>query len=512
MTSPAIPDNECVSAWKRPLVSFPLLTALLVFIGGAMSAQALADADSYWHVAVGRWILQHHQFPTQDYFSHSMPGVAWTAHEWLSEIVLFEGYQYFGWAGLQIIASVCFAITAAYMLRFALQRMEPVHALPFVAICLSMVSTHFLVRPHVLVWPLTALWLGTLFAASESRRDPPWWLLVVLLLWTNLHASFVIAIGIAGLVAADATWQEPSLQTRLARAKRWLPFLCVSVLCVLVNPQGVGTFVHAFEIMRMKSTLAVIGEWQSADFHTFQFILLWIVGVMALAFTGRLRLSLFRIVFVLGFFYLALKHQRYHSLLGLVSPFVLAVPLAHAFRREGAPASDNADGLDALFRRLSQPAQWIGVAAIAAMGAAFTLVARDLIPYAPGAATTPVKALAAFEATGVKGNVFNGYGLGGFLIFKSVPVFVDGRADMYGDPFMDTLGDAVLLRVPQALEKVLTKYRIAWTMLGPKTAAVELLDHLPEWQRIYGDSVAVVHVRRDLLHAARPRLSPPAHQ
>lgn len=141
------------------------------------------------------------------------------------------------------------------------------------------------------------------------------------------------------------------------------------------------------------------------------------------------------------------------------------------------------------------------------MLAAFAM--RPLIRNAPGAHATPSAALAVFRRTGVQGNVFNGYGLGGYLIHSKVPVFIDGRGDMYGDAFMVETAQAMGLTKSHALETLLQKYNITWTMLPPATPALELLDHLPQWQRLYGDTVAVVHVRRDALErASRVRPAP----
>jgi hypothetical protein len=47
----------------------------------------------------------------------------------------------------------------------------------------------------------------------------------------------------------------------------------------------------------------------------------------------------------------------------------------------------------------------------------------------------------------------------------------------------------------EALQNVLEKYHIAWTLLEPSMTAATLLDHLPGWERVYGDDDAVVHRR-----------------
>ena len=492
----------------RPIVSLPLIMALVVFLGGVMSTSVLSDADSYWHVAAGRWILQHRAVPLHDVFSHSITGVAWTAHEWLSEVVLYSAFQQLGWHGVQWLASACFAITAGYMLRFLCDRMEPVHAISTCVVCLSLMYTHFLARPHVLVWPLTALWVGALVAAGEARRAPPWWLLIVLLFWTNLHGSFILAIGLAGVLAADATWQLETRSAQISAIRRWAAFLVACGACVLINPRGFGAIQHAVGMMHLTTMLAVVEEWKSADFHEFQPFVIWLGLVLALAFSGRLRLPIVRGLLVIGLLYIALKHQRYHALLGLVSPFLLAMSLAEGLRDQTSRVtadngSDRAAHLDRVFHWLARPARAWSVAAAIAFAGAAAFAAREIAPSGPPTSTTPTRALAAFQAMGVQGRVLNGYAFGGYLIFREIPVFIDGRSDMYGDAFLTETGRALSLSSPAVLENLLEKYRIGWTLLEPRTPAVELLNHLEGWERVFSDSTAVVHVRRSLLpHAA----------
>lgn len=483
---------------RRVLLSFPLLAGLVTLGIGLNTQSVLKDPDTYWHVAVGRWILQHRTIPTSDPFSHSMPGIAWTAHEWGSELVMSTAFDVGGIQGLKVIAAVAFALTIAYIMRFLLERMEPVHAVMLTLVCGAMMFTHFLSRPHVLVWPITALWVGTLVRAVEARRAPPWWLLTLVVVWANTHASFTLAVGFACALALDAVLQFDTMPERIAAARHWAMFIVAAFALVLVNPQGFGAIEYAVTVMRMTTTLAMIQEWQSASFHHFQPILLWIMLVFSLALTGRLRLSPPRLLFVAGLFYLALKHQRYHALLGVVSPMLLASPIAAGMRAR-AIDGESADTLDRWFRALAQPARAAGVALALLLGVGIAMASERLTPPLFNPAATPTKAVAAFHATGVQGKVLNSYVFGGYLIFSGIPVFIDGRSDMYGDPLMRETAAALGLEQSGSLEALLAKYSIGWTLLDPSTAAVRLLDRLPEWQRVYGDSIAVVHVRRTLV-------------
>lgn len=496
-------DTTATSGSAREWASIPVATALLVLAWGLLSGNIFLDGDPYWHVTVGKWIVAHRAVPTTEFYSHTMPGIAWTAHEWLSEVIMNATVTFAGWRGLHVLISICYALTAGYMMRFLLDRIEPIYAMTVCAVCLATVNTHFLGRPHVLAWPLIALWVGTLVTAVEQDERPPWWLLLLVPIWTNLHASFTLAIGFAGALALDAVWTQRDMAARRAAARRWAPFMVACVLGVLINPRGVHALTHAAGVMNMTKTLDIVSEWRSADFHQFQFFLIWLLCVMAAAFVTRMRLSFPRVLFILGLVYLALKHQRYHSLAGLVSPFILAAPLGAALRQMARSRESNAAGLDAFFLRRARPAGWRGVALAAVAACVLVPATWRLIPSEPSVRFSPNAALQAFRATGVEGRVLNSYGLGGFLIAKGVPVYIDGRGDMYGDTFMEETSNALGLTKPRALETVLSKYKIGWTLISPGTPAIELLDHLPAWQRVFADTIAVVHVRRDLLDAAK---------
>ena len=142
-------------------VSWTLLVWLAALCVLAFGNKILNDPDTYWHTAVGDWILQNGAIPRSDPFSHSLPGTPWTAHEWLSEVVFSVVHSLAGWDGLVVLTALTFAATLAGMTRFLLrQRIEAIYVLLIVALSGGMMASHLLARPHSLVAPLLALWLA----------------------------------------------------------------------------------------------------------------------------------------------------------------------------------------------------------------------------------------------------------------------------------------------------------------------------------------------------------------
>ena len=114
--------------------------------------------------------------------------------------------------------------------------------------------------------------------------------------------------------------------------------------------------------------------------------------------------------------------------------------------------------------------------------------------FAPPESQSPAAAVDALKAHNPK-RVLNDLPFGGYLIWRQIPVFVDGRAELYGEAFdMDFYRAMQLKDVNQFLD-ILKTWDIDAVLLTPHTPAVGLLDNIGGWRRGYADENAVLHVR-----------------
>lgn len=477
-------------------VSWPLIVGALIYLGFLFhGSYLLGDADTYWHLAAGRWILEHGTVPVSDPFSHSMRGAPWTAHEWLSEVIFAATYMTGGWTGLIALTALAFAGALAMLTRFLLKEMEPVHTLMFVAFAVMLPFTHLSARPHVLAMPLMVLWTAHLVRASEHGHAPSLWLLPVMILWANLHGSFTLGLGLTLFFSVEGALNARLQNKTIAVAKPWFAFAGLAFLCTLATPHGLKGILFTLHIFSGSYALDYIAEWRSPDFHFFQPLEIWLfIGLAAALFQG-LRLPLMRIALLLGLLHLGLKYGRNVELLGLLTPLFLAAPLAGQWRGRQVTGQPLA-AMDHFFQSLAQRASKGATVLVVSGLVAATVLATQLGEFQPNKGITPTDAIQAARKTNLTGPVLNEYRFGGYLIYSGISPFIDGRADMYGDAFLKQYSEALSLEAPDSLTQVLKKYRIQWTLLPPNTPAVALLDHLPEWRRLYADKIAVVHVKK----------------
>ncbi len=491
-------NNVSTGSWYAGL-SWPIVVACMVYLGLLASGSSLlTDPDTYWHVTVGRWILDHRAIPFQDPFSHTMRGAAWVPHEWLSEIILALAYQAGGWAGVVAVPLLVFASALAILTRFLLKNLEPVHVLMFVALAVGLAAAHLHARPHVLAMPLMVLWTGYLVRASDSGTTPSLWLLPVMALWANLHGGFTLGLALALVFALESILDARKSNRVLLAAKSWGIFVVLSFFSAMLTPFGIKGILFTLQLLGLSYTLDHIAEWQSPNFHELQPLEIWLFTGLAVALFRGLRLPFIRLALLLGLLHLALKHGRNIELIGLLTPLFLAAPLARQWRERAAPERQLVK-VDQFFQDLANPAGHRTVA-VAMAGLAFvTLLAVQLNTIRPQEAATPAAAVQAVRNARITGPVLNEYYLGGYLIYAGIAPFIDGRADMYGDAYMKEYQEGVSLKHSDSLPALLQKYRIEWTLLSPESPAVALMDHLPDWRRLYADKVAVVHVRKSPL-------------
>ena len=454
------------------------LYALLMVLGHRL----LADPDSYSHIAVGRWILDHRAVPTVDVFSQTMRGTPWTDFEWLSEIAFAGAYALGGWIAVVALTAAAAAAAFGQLTRFLLRHWQPVPTLIAVLAALVLVSPHILARPHVLALPLMVAWIAALIQGVDEKRAPSWWLLALMIVWANLHGSFVFGLAMIFPIACDALWSAPHAERRRI-AQRWIVFAVLAFGAACLNPYGPEMIVATFRTAALGKALATIVEWRPQDFShldTFEMIMLGGIGI---ALYRGVKLPLWRIVMLLGVLHLSLSQQRHADLLGMLAPLFLARPLAEQFGTLSAapPAAPTRGNV------------WLaGLAAVVLIAVTGLIAARDTM--APATNITPAKALAAIDPVKA-GPILNDYDFGGYLDFVGLAPFIDGRGELYGGDFAIRYARALSLQNLPDFLRLLDQYKFKTTLLAPSTPAVALLDRLPDWKRVYADDVAVVHQR-----------------
>lgn len=461
-------------------IALAALAAFAAFAFMLIVPTALRDGDTGWHLATGAWIVAHGSVPTADPFSYTAAGRPWVAHEWLSEVAMYAAWRLGGWSGLILLFGAALAALYAIIARALERWLSPLAVVVALLLLTTGLLPSLLARPHMLALPLLAAWLVVLLDAREAGRAPALGHAALMLVWANMHGSFVFGLGLVGVFALEALIAAAPGERRRT-ILRWGGFGLLSLVAAVMTPSGVHGLLFPFQVGSLK-LLPYLNEWQPADFATFSgFELILLVTLFALL-VRPARIPPVRLLLLLGTLHLALQHTRQEIVLVVVGALLLAEPLGRAWAAGPRPR-----------RAPRAPRPLLLSLAILALALGAYRIAVPVLR--TDSAGVPVTAIAHLPPALRGQRVFNEYSFGGSLILAGIRPYIDGRSDMYGDAFtIDYFkiagGDANRWRRADA------RWRFVWTLLPPRSPLVARLDRDPQWRRAYADATAVIHVRR----------------
>ena len=148
-------------------------------------------------------------------------------------------------------------------------------------------------------------------------------------------------------------------------------------------------------------------------------LMLWLLAALWF----RPPLPLGRVLLAVGITYMALQATRNMELFGFLMPIVVAGTVGLRVSSDGAPFLPRVSG-----------AVFAGIGALLVACAVLALVNKNV---APSETLLVTKALDEARDRGLlQKRVFNSYGLGGQMIARGVPTFIDGRAELFGQKFL----------------------------------------------------------------------------
>ncbi|HET7712330.1 MAG TPA: hypothetical protein VFL80_10415 [Thermoanaerobaculia bacterium] len=368
--------------------------ALLVVLTLACLAP-IRSYDFFWHLAAGRWIVEHRALPATDPFAVASDSHPWINGEWLFEVPLFLAWRLVGFAGLAWLRALL--VGALFAGIYLLIRRSTSTPIALLLVCLSFAGVHqrLDVRPLTLAACFVAAAVAILLRGERTSNAIAYVILTIL--WMNTHPSALLAPVLAAIA-----------QFRGER-RLWLPF--ASAAALLINPFGLEGIVAPVRLTRFVSSGGFINaEWLPSDPRLFPLLYASIViGAAAIA-SERKRSDMWRYILFAMFALMAVRSVRHQPLYFAALPMLIAPSFAAAAGRR---------------ERLM-----IGVS-----GALIAMVALTTTHQAGvDDARFPLHATQRLKASGLRGNIYNPDQFGGLLIWAFYPerrVLTDGRNELY---------------------------------------------------------------------------------
>src|SRR5271165_3141499 len=110
---PARRSGPIYLGWRRISLALMVVALVYAFLAGLLT---VFDFDMGWHLATGRYVVQHHVVPSTDVLSYTSPGAEWLYPPFAG--VLFYGiFRAWGYTGLSWFCALALTAMVACLLR-----------------------------------------------------------------------------------------------------------------------------------------------------------------------------------------------------------------------------------------------------------------------------------------------------------------------------------------------------------------------------------------------------------
>jgi hypothetical protein len=525
----------------------PWLPCAALLVVAAFSLRRLDDFDTWWHLASGRWIAQHHAVPHTDVLSFTVRNNEWINLQWLYDLLLYAVYSVAGASGLVLASAACFIVTFAILARHLARYLEPVATTVLLIWVAATVNERFLIRPEMATFPLLAA-VQLVLAGGRANPARLRWLVPLMILWANTHSLFILGVvAIASSIGGALIAETPILPEAWRRDSAWpedarralLRWGAAAIAATIANPYALRALVFPLELMtRINGSNSVytttIGEFHrtfSGYFPTFalrsyQTFILAFAGLAVVA--GWLRATSPRaslraaaddrgrfdvgvLAFSAALAWLSFLARRNIGIftIGAV-PFAaatLSIVLGQAPKARAATGSTRrAVGIVVLAGALALSTLGVTNRWYAMRGEAHEF---GLGVFEPNFQT---RATQFFREQKLPGPIYNDMNSGGYLTWDDPSgkgVYVDGRLEVYDTPFfaayVNHFSDFESWK-REAAERGIQTVMLYHRMSSAHTL-MSAIDATGDWARVYYDETAVIFVKAagnaEVIDAAR---------
>lgn len=491
-------NSECTKTQKIGFwwtVSVTFLALLYCFRDG------ISGNDFWWHVKAGEWIWENRMVPGSDIFSwYGMEKeIPWTAHEWLAEVLFYLIYRVLGTYGIYLLSFVFAVLFLVCMLaegkKYAKNNL--IISGLFLTILSVIISMFFYGRPQIFSFFFLFFelkWLYAYFGNPNSRKI--YFLPVLACLWSNLHGgssnmSYLLCVvffaagmcqfRIGKIVAVR--WSKKSIVTLTG-------VTILTVLALLVNPIGWKVMEYPYRNLGDKLSMSMISEWAAPDAKSIGHLILFFLPIVLMLFGFLAEEAEIRLIdlLVMGLFvFLFLRSQRF-----IILWYIAAVFCAFRYMPEARIAE--------IKSKIEYLISGVTFAAVVAGNMICLFVACQNMQQGNSMVSELLSdEMLTFLSEERPQRLYNDYDYGGELIFHEIPVFWDGRADLYAaEHIMENASNLLYVRSngrgtnASYIEELISYYNFDGFLIARERPLCEYLLSHPEKYRIaFSDDEAI---------------------
>ena len=286
-------------------------------------------ADLAYQVRAGDIMWRTHAVLRTDVFTFTVLGAPWLNQQWGAQMLLSAVHRAGGWNGIALLHAGLTSLAFAFLFLACRRRGASSRAAALLCVAGFWVARQNLaMRPQLLGVLLfsVSLWI---LAGRRAHPRALWTCRSLVLMWVNVHGSFVLVPLLLGLAWLEDRKAAPAM----ARVDLAVGAACLVATCV--NPFGLRVWSYAAGIGTNSTIARTVTEWAPPTIREYSGVLFFASALVVAAYLIRRREPVTgpTLCWLAAFFVLALPALRGVVWWGLVFPVVIAGLLARSRTR-----------------------------------------------------------------------------------------------------------------------------------------------------------------------------------
>jgi tetratricopeptide (TPR) repeat protein len=448
-------DRSRLVVYVTVLLLFAAIAVLVIF--------PLCDYDTFWHVAMGRAIVNTGHIVNEEIFSYTSYGTHFSNHEWLSQIILFLVYHQWGASGLIGFKVILTLAICAILYRTA--RMLGARPVVAALLCLFVVIaglTRFRVRPQLFSFLFLVILQMVLYGYRAERfgKRALYVLPPLMVFWDFLHGAIYGLLFLGAFVAGESLTAvvRSRYRSRLdvaalssGRLRALWTWTGVTLIAMLLNPYGPRSYAIFTQFVKGSNLMVSLTvEFMPTPLKGYLPFWFLLAATFLTLWWALKRIDLTQVLVFIPFGYLAVRYTR-----GMEAFNLVALPLVAVNTRQFFELKNRKETVKYVINALMALAV---IASVAYAGYYKFLAPRNKFSFGDGfdENSFPMGCVRFIKAVNLRGHMYNTDGFGGYLAYFVTP---ERKIFYYSHP---TAFKAIeyYIHDPAALEKCDINYAV----------------------------------------------------
>lgn len=472
-------EKEKTNRIRYILLIFQIFTVFVISIILTDRSKCILDSDALWHIKQGERIIKEGVLRTDNFSIHK--NLYMTAHEWLYDVLSYLVLKYSGYKGLFI--AVIFASVLGFTLCIIYGSKKIKDIIGKTILLSALVLTGFSKKLFAIpdTFAVLFLILQMYFLRSDKLKFKTKLVInfFIVLILANIHGGMMAAyiLQLTVLIFVDVIkFYDDCFKKDF---KQHLIILIETVLTGFINPYGLKIYMYGFYVIGSNAS-KITADWLPFSFNNLLEVII-VVGIIILSIIGNDKLFEFNKADLQSYgictlwFIFMLTHNRFVNIF-----LYMFIMLSSGWV------------LNFIYQKVQIPKILEKITiflSFIVFGGIFIISVFLIEKPKVNSISDITKDYITDEMKDyIKNNnsvVFNSQDIAGYLIYEDIPVFIDGRTDLYVKGFNKTNIASeyeAACYSSEIMDDLVDKYKINTLILNNNSISYEIYNNSTKWK------------------------------